>query len=601
MSIPILNELQNDLKRLMIAGSDLAIGDISLKKKIPVLMKMGEKAPVFKRLAQMTETLINGQESTSEYLLELSTLLSSVLYTTGKTGNNGEWEVSAEKGEYPTELSYLTIKPLIEALTTKGSGRMEIIEQAYQSGKIFDLRLIHPLLKALEDTYPELADFVADKILPTYGNGLLPILQETFSIQGKKVDGRKLKVIAQLLGEEGLPFYYECIENGSAPVQIAGLEILSDYDVAEELLISYTKAKKSDIRLVVYKSLAKRESDTAVSCLINALEGKDRHLVIEAAVAFSTDKLKEAMLGFAKKLLGKLIEAKKAEQDALLASLSSILQCFWHSKSEKVVSFLREVIENSKVHPTLARQAALVLLENQTEKLEYIESIFTLQARAELADLSFIASLRTRSKEEVFNRYCEYVKKTRKETVASQILDIMDAIILFREDLRQYAENYYYYGYGHFTDEYFNGPKLIDMEWDERWVELLMDLDEEKLVYRLARKITSLEHLDYLLKKLQQNPYFSSNRGMGVMTSLIQTGYEDAYPVLIDTLKKTDVNMNSVKFHTSSIVHNLGLFLHIPKKYADDLQVITESEIKHEKLKERLQEIVYDLKNGEEK
>jgi hypothetical protein len=370
MSIPILHELQNDLKRLLIAGSDLAIGDISLKKKIPMLMKMGEKAPVFKRLGQLTETLTDGQESTSENLLELSTLLSSVLYTTGKTGNDGELKARVGKGEYPTELSYLTLKPIIEALTTKGSGRMEVIEQAYQSGKIFDLRLIYPLLKSLEDTYPELADFVAEKILPTYGPGLLPILQETFSMQGKKGDGRKLKVIGQLLGEEGLPFYYECIEKGSAPVQIAGLEILADYDVAEELLISYTKAKKSDVRLVVYKSLAQRESDTAVTCLIQALAGKDRNLVIEAAAAFSTDKLKEAMLEFTGKLLGELMEAKKGEQDELLVSLSSTLQCFLHSQSEKVVNFLREVIENRKVHPTITRQAALVLIEQQVEKLE---------------------------------------------------------------------------------------------------------------------------------------------------------------------------------------------------------------------------------------
>jgi hypothetical protein len=600
MSLPILNELLEDLKRLTIAGSDLATGDISLKKKIPVLIKMGEKAPVFTKLAQLTETLVSGKEPTSEHLLELSNLLSMVMYTMGKTGREGDFEVITATSTYPTDLSYLTIKPIIEALTTKGSGRMEIIEHAHQSGKMVDLRLVYHLISALDDSYQEISDYVADEILPVYGPEILPILQASFSVKGKKGDGRKLKVIAHLLGEEGLPFYYDCVEKGSMQVQLAGLEILTAYDQAEDMLISYTKAKKADVRSAAYQSLAKRDSEAAINCLVQALEGKDRNLVIEAAMLGSTDSLREAMLGSARHLIGAYIEAKKSEQDNLLSSLSSMIQCFWHSKSKKVISFLREVIENSKVHPPLARQAALVLLENQAETLEYIETIFKMPGRSGLADLSFIASLRSRSKVEVFDLYSKHVKKTRKDIAGSQILETMDDIVSYRKDLRSYDEKYYYYEYRHYTDEFFSGPNLIDMEWDERWVDVLMDMDEEKLVYRIAKQITGPKHLEYLMKKLDQNPYFSSKRGMGVLTSLVQTRYEDVYSVLVDILKKTDVNMKSVKFHTHNIVHNLGLFLHVPKQYADDLQKVAEQDIEHEKLKERLQEIVFELRKREE-
>jgi hypothetical protein len=599
MSLPILHELQDDLKRLMIAGSDLATGDISIKKKIPVLLKMGEKAPVFTRIAQFTKNLVSGKEPTSEHLLELSTLLSSIMYTMGKTGRDGDLVVGETICEFPTDISYLTLKPIIEALTTKGSGRGEIIEQAYHSGKIYDLRLIYPLIAALDDSYPELADFVAEHILPKYGQELLPILQPSFSVKGKKGDGRRLKVMAEILGGEGLPFYYDCIENGSTQVQIAGLEILSQYEQAEEVLLSYTKAKKADVRLVAYKSLAKRESDTAINCLVHALEGKDRNLLIEAAVAGSTDKLRESMLGFAKKLIGEYMESEKSKQGDLLSSLSSIIQCFWHSKSPKVIGFLRDVIEDSKVHSPLARHAALVLLENQAETVEYIESLFMLPGRQELADLSFIASLRSRPKEEVFDRYSIYVKKTRKDIAGTQILETMDGIVFFREDLRQYDDKYYYYEYKHYTDDFFNGPSLIDIEWDERWVELLIDIDEEKLVYRLAKKVTGQKHLDYLMKKLHENPYFSSKRGMGVLTSMIQTNYEDAFTVLVDTLKKTDVNMKSVKYHTHTIIQSLDLFLYISKEYANELAEIADKQIEHEKLKERLLEIVFELRKQE--
>jgi hypothetical protein len=600
MSLPILNELQDDLKRLTIAGSDLATEDISLKKKIPVLLKMGEKAPVFTRIAQFTENLVTGKEPTSEHLLELSTLLSSIMYTMGKTGRDGDLEVGGTTSEIPTEISYLTLKPIIEALTTKGSGRGEIIEQAYQSGKIYDLRLIYPLIAALDDSYPELADFVAEHILPKYGQEILPIIQASFSVKGKKGDGRRLKVMAEILGVGGLPFYYECIENGSTQVQIAGLEILSQYEQAEEVLLTYTKAKKADVRLVAYHSLGQRESDRAVDCILQALDGKDRNLVLQAVGSGSTDKLREALLGFAKQLLGELIETKKSEQGELLGSLSSVIQCFSHSKSKKIVSFLREVIENKNVHQLPVRQAALVLFENQMESIEYIESYFTLAGRSELADLSFITSLRSRPKEEVYDLYSPYVKKTRKDLAASQILETMDAIVFFRKDLREYDDKYYYFEYKHFTDDFFEGPSLLDIEWDERWVELLIDIDEEKLVYRLAQKITGPKHRDYLKKKLHENPYFSSKRGMGVLTSMIQTKYEDAFAVLVDTLKKTDVNMKSVKYHTHNIIQSLGLFLYVSKDYADELAEIADKQIEQEKLKERLKEIVFELRKQEE-
>jgi hypothetical protein len=52
------------------------------------------------------------------------------------------------------------LKPLLEALTTVGSGRLEIIRDAYERGAFQDLRLIAPALAALDDTYAEIGDLV---------------------------------------------------------------------------------------------------------------------------------------------------------------------------------------------------------------------------------------------------------------------------------------------------------------------------------------------------------------------------------------------------------------------------------------------------------
>ena len=50
-----LYDLQQELNRLFIAGSKFAKNDPRLQKHIPILKKLGEKAPVFNKLAQEVE------------------------------------------------------------------------------------------------------------------------------------------------------------------------------------------------------------------------------------------------------------------------------------------------------------------------------------------------------------------------------------------------------------------------------------------------------------------------------------------------------------------------------------------------------------------
>ncbi|CRK80212.1 HEAT repeat domain-containing protein [Neobacillus massiliamazoniensis] len=590
MSIPVLNELYEDVKRLTIAGSDLALGDMSLRKKLPVLVKMGERAPVFTRLALLTEKLINGDDSSSEHLMDLSLLLSSVLYTMGKTGDEGEMINETAQGEYPTELSYLTLKPIIEALTTKGSGRAEVIEKAYQTEKIFDLRLVHPLVNALDDSYQEIADFVALHILPVYGKDLLPILQSSFSMKGKKGDGRRLKVISRILGEEGLPFYLDCVSNGSEQVRIAAIEILTPYDEAEEILLEYSNAKKLEIRRAAYQALVKRESEKAVQCLMKALESKDCDLILEIAVNNSSAILKEALLEFARTQYDEFLQTKKQEKGNLLLS---VLYCFYPVHNQRISDFLREIIANIDIPPNIARAAVVYQFSEEKETLEYIESIHRMPRRSGLVDLSLLASLIIRSKEEIYDLYSRYVKRSRKDPSGQVLLEMMERMIFFTLDLRAFDDKFHKIEYQYETAGHeFDNNKFLSLEWDERWVELLISLDEEDLVYRLPKRVISKKHIQYLLDKIALNPYFSSKRGMAVMTSLIQIGYENVFDVMVDTLKKTDVNMKSVRFHFRIIADNLGLFTLLPKNVTEELKQITEQDITEPIIKDKLHEII---------
>src|ERR1700686_403896 len=133
MSIAVLTQVYDEMRRLAIAGSVTAGGDFRLKKLLPSLEQAGAKAPVFAKVAQAVKTLVEGTEQTSaSALLELSTLVNAILYTQGETGVAGalaEIETN-DLGPQTSQVSASVLKPLLEALTTTGSNRLEIIKDA---------------------------------------------------------------------------------------------------------------------------------------------------------------------------------------------------------------------------------------------------------------------------------------------------------------------------------------------------------------------------------------------------------------------------------------------------------------------------------------
>ena len=91
---------------------------------------------MFNRMAQAVSQVLDAEKSGSaSRLLELGTLLNSVLYTQGKTETKEELVPMEGTGaKLSTSMTYRKLHPLIEALTQKGQGRMEQIRQGYDDG-----------------------------------------------------------------------------------------------------------------------------------------------------------------------------------------------------------------------------------------------------------------------------------------------------------------------------------------------------------------------------------------------------------------------------------------------------------------------------------
>ncbi len=180
MSLAILHQVYDETRRLAIAGSSVAPGDFRLKKLLPALEQAGAKSPVFARLAQSAKALVESNDKGAAVaLLELGTLINSILYTQGESGVEGKLQPipTMDFGLPRTQTSAKLLKPLLEALTTTGSGRVEVIRTSHEQGLFRDLRLIRPALQALDDPYSEIAEFIASDVLPMYGPALLPELE----------------------------------------------------------------------------------------------------------------------------------------------------------------------------------------------------------------------------------------------------------------------------------------------------------------------------------------------------------------------------------------------------------------------------------------
>src|SRR3982751_62996 len=141
MSLALIQESAKEVRRLAIAGSPLAVGDFRLKKLSGPLEQAGAKVPVFAQVAKAINDLVNGTEADSAtHLLNLSTLLNAILYTQGQTSVEGdfrEYESFAVNCSC-TRTTARVLKPLVEALTTSGAGRFEVIRAACERGAFND-------------------------------------------------------------------------------------------------------------------------------------------------------------------------------------------------------------------------------------------------------------------------------------------------------------------------------------------------------------------------------------------------------------------------------------------------------------------------------
>lgn len=575
MSLQVLTDLHQEVRRLFIAGSSVAAGDLRLTRLLPQLRKLGENAPVFNRLADSMQLVTEAKpEQASAKLLELGTLLHSILYTQGRTEAQGtleEVQVTDTRGV--TAIPYRKMRSLIDALTERGPGRLEVIRQGYEDSLFQDFRTHMPAVAALEDGYAEIAEFMYDKVVSSIGPAVVPILHRQLNLQGGKGDARKLYLIHHLQGPANAELILQAAREGATEVRIAAVDILGDYPEQEDVVLEQSYERRKEVRRAALSALSRLGTGRAADRLFEALTGKDRELAVEPIQASLHPALTQRILDQAEAWLnafdGSAVKTEAVEQ------LSAAVQCLKGKNDEAVRVFLEKLLSSPafmvKETLTVQEYAAELLLDLQRpEGYRFVESLYR-QWGGKHISYSFQAALRCLSPEEVYDQFAPLVRNKQQ----AQAKELLRTLYELTERLA--------------LTVYREAEESSAISWDPRWVHLFVDINEEELVCRFVQE-RDTKVADYLLKKVQVAPQQMKPRTISLFFALFKIGHEETSELLMQALEAS----GGRQFYYLDR-DKLALMSLLPGSYAERLEKFADL-LSYESVKQQVLEVAERLK-----
>lgn len=597
MSIGLIYEVYEEVKKLIIAGSEMAIDNNRLKKILPGMKKSGESVQIFKRVADAMEKTISSKEGMSQdNLLELANLINAVVYTQGQTGIDGDFEKIDSLGlDVETSVSYRALNPVINALTTKGSGRHEIIRKYYEDYKNEkDLRILVPLITGLGDGYPDISNLAYD-MLKGYGDSITPLLERMFNIEGGKKDGRILELICELNGQ-GVEFFKEAIQKGSLEVKVYAIKALGKFPETEDILFEYSRDRKKEIREASYYALSKFNTARSINRLFEEFKSKDRDSVMGYIRNNSYKEVWRRLLQEGEDILVYLKAFEKSrdkeiEKDAkdnvkddakedikvsadkekerlsiktLTEYFGNIVECMIHKKDSRIYEFLKRCVhiqsetgifkENNMEDVIITTAAKNIISHENADAYDFLVSTFG-KYRNIIVGYSFEAALLTKSPEYVFDTYSPLLQK--KSFEKNEIIRIMRMYEGFYEVYSNYS---------------YEAKKCKhNINWDKRWARDVLNSNQIDLGCKL---ITSgdKESIDILLEKLKNPDKVKAMEFSHIFMGLIKGGYsnvkEEIFKIVEDGFKN---NRNYFGYHLYNIIDVLK---HLPQNDLKELENI---------------------------
>ena len=262
-SLQPLYDVKERLEHAAIAGTGLLGEDFRLQRAAENMKALAAASPVFGKISAGLEKLLAAPAAErGGLLLDLLGLVDAVVYTQGSCGMAGELEDLPVGGGTYQPVSYGQMQPLLNALTTTGSGRMEIIQSTWEANRSYftDYRVLPAVVKGLGDSYGEISELNA-KILKSLGGVVVPVLKKDFDPAGKREMARRVEVIAAVEGPDATEWLHATLPEAKKDVRTAVLLALGVDQANAGMLLELAKIERGRNRDAVLESLAKLDGE----------------------------------------------------------------------------------------------------------------------------------------------------------------------------------------------------------------------------------------------------------------------------------------------------------------------------------------------------
>jgi len=412
------------------------------------------------------------------------------------------------------------------------------VQWAVERGAFNDLRLIEPAIRALDDNYPELADLVAEKILPGYGACIIPLLKPKLDLKGKKSDARRLRILHQLDPAGTLEFCKKALDEGSPEVKVAAIACLGKHEECISLLLEQTNSKNKAIRGAAFEALAEHDKPEVTKLFTEQIRGKALELLARPLRVIRNAQVVASLLEEGKRVFDLVIKGDPEQ----IPRYWEVLDCLEKRKDAEVEAFVLACFrQGDKVAKLKAAKnshiAGADLMIRLTKLLYGVGSPTTLEVildkREALPPTAFgyvlRSALRAWTAEQVFKEFSPLLAQTKGAGKAkSEMLERFVAVANWDEPSQFDPMD---------SDDdpaTTREEALYKVAWDPRWLDAAIKANMQSLVCCLARPGHKAA-LDYLLKLGEAKK--TSDSGL-LIRALVRCQYAKVTDLFLDLIAK---------------------------------------------------------------
>ncbi len=563
----LLTELHERLAYSAVAGTALLEDDFRLKKLMDGFAPLAQKNPVFAKIFAGLQQLFQAEEAQrGKLLLNLLGLVDAVRYTQAGLGTAGEL-VPLPEGESQAavqQIRYSALNPLVTALTTTGSGRMEVLSDAIREHPEYlsDYRVVAALIEDLNDPYGDMATLVFDvlKALGTeqtvktevFLDGICKVRYHTlpkvnkeqlivqlkwgFDPEGKTDMLRRLMLIITIAGAEQNDWYLSILETAKKDIRALAVFALGCKEENVPLLFELVKKEHGKAKEMACRALCQWETPEVVAFLEQTLEKNPK---LASCLSDTTndvygDLVAKGLRTQLEKIIGEPHIPRKQMEDIIMPWITALLG----KSSEGVIALYRWVfaleqlpkIQETTYNKQTQEIGMLPLFYEQiceTLVLTCPQSLvdFLNGQRSTWGEASFLADLFTKSAAEVYNKWSGQTGDAMHHWMQS----ISDKLLVTRTKVRAPWK----------SDHDLKRP--IKEPLDVRWIDVFIKNDWEDMFTRIDTATLSEEWKQragaYFYKKalkVEKGGYYVNGSLRIRLYRMLEYGWQDYENILVN-------------------------------------------------------------------